>query len=87
MNKWTFCGTLGPPYAQELKGPCVIEDVATGRRLATMNGWRTAEQEKNARLMAAAPDLLMALQKFMNGDDDAEVFGHDILARVHCNNS
>ena len=60
---WKARGTLGPLRAEHLKGPFVIEVAATGQHLTTMNGWRSDQQEVDARLMAAAPDLLETLQE------------------------
>ena len=63
MNeKWSYRGTLGPPSVTQLKGPCVIE-LPSGEQLAALWGWRDDLQIERARLMAAAPDLLAALEK------------------------
>jgi hypothetical protein len=44
-----------------LLGPHVVEN-ATGIQIAILNGWRSEVSEANARLIAAAPDLLEALK-------------------------
>jgi hypothetical protein len=59
---WAWRGTLGPSNAEYLKGPCVVEVGATGAQLAALSGWRTDRQKADAALMAAAPDLLSALE-------------------------
>ena len=57
MNEeWGYRGTLGPPSAEQFKGP-------SGEQLATLSGWRDDLQIERAQLMAAAPDLLAALEK------------------------
>lgn len=61
QGPWTARGTLGPHSNPSLKGPCVVE-AANGYVLATMNGWRNDEQEANAKLIAAAPNMLEVLQ-------------------------
>jgi hypothetical protein len=59
---WRSRGTLGPRRAQHLRGPCVIED-CYGNQIAILSGWSNEEQVKVARLLAAAPELLEALQE------------------------
>lgn len=66
---WKARGTLGPLRAEHLKGPFVIEVESTGQHLTTMNGWRSDQQEVDARLMAAAPELLDALIEIINAAD------------------
>jgi hypothetical protein len=48
-----------------LLGPHVVEN-ATGIQIAILNGWRSEVSEANARLIAAAPALLEALEGFVN---------------------
>jgi hypothetical protein len=57
---WSYRGSLGPQSNPHLLGPHVVEN-ATGIQIAILNGWRSEVSEANARLMAAAPDLLTAL--------------------------
>jgi len=59
---WGSRGTLGPVSAQHLRGPCVVEVVATGQMIAHLSGFRTEQQAFDAQLMASAPDLLEALR-------------------------
>lgn len=62
---WTSRGTLGPRRAEHLLGPCVIED-SNGKQIAVLSGWRDKKQESDGRLMAAAPDLLDALEELVD---------------------
>jgi hypothetical protein len=57
---WSYRGSLGPHSNPHLLGPHVVEN-ATGIQIAILNGWRSEVSEANARLLAAAPDLLEAL--------------------------
>lgn len=63
---WSYRGTLGPRHVESMGGPCVIEVASTGRQLAIMSGCRTDTQRADARLMAAAPDLLEVLRAITN---------------------
>jgi hypothetical protein len=58
---WSYRGSLGPHSNPHLLGPHVVEN-ATGIQIAILNGWRSEVSEANARLIAAAPDLLEALK-------------------------
>jgi hypothetical protein len=62
---WRYRGSLGPQSNPHLLGPHVIES-ATGIQIAILNGWRSEVSEANARLIAAAPALLEALEGFVN---------------------
>ena len=57
---WSYRGSLGPQSNPHLLGPHVVEN-ATGIQIAILNGWRSEVSEANARLIAAAPELLEAL--------------------------
>ncbi|MGV6475403.1 hypothetical protein [Azotobacter vinelandii] len=59
-GNWVARGTLGPASNPHISGPWVIE--ADGKRIATLRLLGGPEQELDARLMAAAPDLLEALE-------------------------
>ena len=75
---WKARGTLGPLRAEHLKGPFVIEVAATGQYLTTMNGWRSDQQEVDARLMAAAPELLDALTNLLDwAENQCGLSGND----------
>ena len=58
---WSYRGSLGPHSNPHLLGPHVVEN-ATGIQIAILNGWRSEVSEANARLIAAAPALLEALE-------------------------
>lgn len=60
---WSYRGSLGPQSNPHLKGPHIVED-ASGIQIAIINGWRSEVSEANARLIAAAPELLRACQTF-----------------------
>lgn len=66
MGKWRCRKTLGPPSAPSLNGPIVIESAETGRIIATMNGFGDDEQERDAVLMASAPELREALSNLVS---------------------
>lgn len=66
---WHSRGTLGLRNAEHLKGHCVVEVASNGLRLAILNGWRTEQQAANARMMAAAPELLDALDRLLMSAD------------------
>ncbi len=71
---WKCVGTLGPQSNPSIRGPEVIEDTR-GQRLANIAGlWKTPQSEANGRLMAAAPDLLDALNTMLThmGMDEDE---------------
>jgi hypothetical protein len=61
---WRYRGSLGPQSNPHLLGPHVIES-ATGIQIAILNGWRSELSEVNARLIAAAPALLEALDAML----------------------
>ena len=46
-----------------------MEVASNGLRLAILNGWRTEQQAANARMMAAAPELLDALDRLLMSAD------------------
>jgi len=62
---WSYRGSLGPHSNPHLLGPHVVENT-TGIQIAILNGWRSEVSEANARLIAAAPALLEALEGFVN---------------------
>jgi hypothetical protein len=62
---WSYRGSLGPQSNPHLLGPHVVEN-ATGIQIAILNGWRSEVSEANARLIAAAPALLEALEWIAN---------------------
>lgn len=68
---WDFRGSLGPTSNPHLKGPHVVE-AANGSQIAILNGWRSDVSEANARLIAAAPELLDALRGLLSLYDTDE---------------
>lgn len=79
---WDFRGSLGPTSNPHLKGPHVVE-AANGSQIAILNGWRSDVSEANARLIAAAPELLDALTRMLKqfpADSDLYAAGWDSSA-------
>jgi hypothetical protein len=70
---WDFRGSLGPASNPHAKGPHIVE--ANGTQIAIMSGWRSDVTEANARLIAAAPELLKELRHLVRLLEPAEKDG------------
>jgi hypothetical protein len=56
---------------------CIVEVATTGGMGATL-----AESEANARLIAAAPELLDALRSCLHGDQGWPGYAQDVIAKI-----
>lgn len=62
--------TVSPLHTEEVWAPAVVY----GKRIATCQHWPQHDSEANARLIAAAPDLLDLLNEAMPYVEEGETF-------------